>query len=317
MKIDKKYLPSKNFSVVILVTIIFFTIISASLYKKENSYTYKNSFVSEESFVSKWTKTKIDSDLDGLEDWEEILYGTDINNKDTDSDGTDDNKEIEEGRDPKIKNTAEPEQKPNDFMDEVVIEKYQSYVRENLYTPYTSIINNKINLGVTKDLVSNKNIIEVFTKNTLENIPKINYEGTTKTSDLVIVDPTGENIKDYLRFYALETKNIALFLEKDIDIITTSKINEVDGNKLLDLLSFTRENFKKAHLPGNSDWGLMYHLNIINNLEEMYSEIKDLQKTFGGKDDIMYYTILDSYYSSRDELIATLQILDNIFSLTR
>lgn len=317
MKIDKKYLPSKKFSVVIIFVIIFFSIISIILYKKENLSTYKNAFIPDNTNISKWTRTKLDTDSDGLEDWKEILYGTDINNKDTDSDGTNDNEEIEEGRDPKIKNTAEFGQKPNDFMDKVVIEKYQSYVRENLYTPYTSIIKDKINLSVNEDLINNKNIIEVLAKNTLKNIPGINYEGITKTSDLIIVNPTEETIKDYLRFYALETKNIALFLEKDIDIITTPKINEVDGNKLLDLLSFTKEKFKKAHLPGNSDWGLIYHLNIINKLEEMYSEIKDLQKTFGGKDDIIYYTTLDSYYSSRTELISTLQVLDNIFGLTR
>ncbi len=317
MKIDKKYLPSKTFSIVILITIIFFTVISASLYRKENSSIYKNPFAIEKSSLSKWTKIKADSDSDGLEDWKEILYGTDTRNKDTDSDGTDDGEEIQAGRNPKIKNTAEYGQNPNDFMDKVVVEEYQSHVRENLYIPYTSIIKDKIKLGVSEDLINNKNIIEVFAQNTLENIPGINYEGTTEVADLTIVDPTEETIKDYLRFYALETKNIALFLEKDIDIITTSKINEVDGNKLIDLLSFTKENFKKAHLPGNSDWGLTYHLKIINKLEEMYSEIKDIQKTFGGKDDIMYYATLDSYYSSRDELISTLQILDNIFGLTR
>jgi len=317
MKIDKKYLPSKKFSVVILITIFFFTIISANLYKKENSSTYKNPFAIEKKSLSKLTKIKVDSDSDGLEDWKEILYNTDPKNKDSDSDGTDDNEEIILGRDPRIKNTAEFDQNPNDFMDKVVIEEYQSNVRENLYTPYTSIIKDKIKLGVSEDLLDNKNIIEVFTKNTLKNIPSVSYKGITETSDLIIVDPTEETIKDYLRFYALETKNIALFLEKDIDIITTSKINEIDGNKLLNLLSFTKENFKKAHLPGNSDWGLTYHLKIINKLEEMYSEIKDIQETFSNKDDIMYYATLDSYYSSRDELISTLQILDNIFGLTR
>lgn len=317
MKIDKKYLPSKFFSIVILITIIFFTVISASLYKKENSSTYKNSFAIEKSSLSKWTKIKADSDSDGLEDWKEILYGTDTRNKDTDTDGTDDGEEIRVGRDPKVKNTAEYGQNPNDFMDKVVVEEYQSHIRENLYTPYTSIINDKINTEANKDLLNNNNILEVFTKNTLKNIPEISYKETTKKSDLIIVEPTEETIKDYLRFYALETKNIALFLEKDIDIITTSKINEVDCNKLLNLLSFTKENFKKAHLPDKSDWGLAYHLSIINKLEEMYSEIKDLQKTFGGKDDIMYYATLDSYYSSRSGLISTLQILDNIFGLTR
>lgn len=44
-----------------------------------------------------------DSDGDGLKDWEEALWGTDVNNPDTDGDGTEDGEEIKLGRNPKIK----------------------------------------------------------------------------------------------------------------------------------------------------------------------------------------------------------------------
>ncbi len=317
MKIDKKYLPSKNFSIIIILIICFSTFIAIYFYKKENLSVYKNAFILNDAFTSKWTKTKIDTDFDGLEDWKEILYGTNINSKDTDSDGTDDNTEIEKGRDPLKENTSDTNQTPNDLMDKIIIEKYQSYIRENLYTPYTSIIKNKINSEISNEITSNSNITEIVAKKVIENIPKIEYSGKIKASDLTVVEPSEESIKDYLRFYALETKNIILFLEKDINIITTSNIESVEYNKLLDLLSFTKENFIKAHLPGNSDWGLSYHLGIINKLEEMYLEIEDLKKTYNEKDDIMYYASLESYYKSRSELISTLEILDNIFGLTR
>lgn len=42
----------------------------------------------------------IDSDQDGLKDWEEQIYGTDAHNPDTDGDGTKDGDEITQGRDP-------------------------------------------------------------------------------------------------------------------------------------------------------------------------------------------------------------------------
>ncbi len=41
-----------------------------------------------------------DSDDDGLKDWEESLWKTDLNNSDTDGDGTPDGEEVREGRDP-------------------------------------------------------------------------------------------------------------------------------------------------------------------------------------------------------------------------
>lgn len=47
-----------------------------------------------------WSNADIDSDGDGLKDWEEEIYGTDIEKSDTDADGTDDKTEIAQSRDP-------------------------------------------------------------------------------------------------------------------------------------------------------------------------------------------------------------------------
>ena len=47
-----------------------------------------------------WSNADIDSDGDGLKDWEEEIYGTDIEKADTDGDGTDDKTEIAQSRDP-------------------------------------------------------------------------------------------------------------------------------------------------------------------------------------------------------------------------
>lgn len=44
---------------------------------------------------------QIDTDQDGLADWEEVLWQTDKNNPDTDGDGTSDGEEITASRDPK------------------------------------------------------------------------------------------------------------------------------------------------------------------------------------------------------------------------
>jgi len=41
-----------------------------------------------------------DTDNDGLKDWEEALWKTDVNNSDTDGDGTTDGEEVKTGRDP-------------------------------------------------------------------------------------------------------------------------------------------------------------------------------------------------------------------------
>lgn len=43
-----------------------------------------------------------DSDKDGLKDWEEELWGTDLNNSDTDGDGIDDGDEVDDNRNPNL-----------------------------------------------------------------------------------------------------------------------------------------------------------------------------------------------------------------------
>src|SRR5690606_29956249 len=48
------------------------------------------------------TAFELDTDGDGLRDWEESLWGTDLNEPDTDRDGMGDGEEVESGRDPLI-----------------------------------------------------------------------------------------------------------------------------------------------------------------------------------------------------------------------
>ena len=66
-----------------------------------NSINNKNSEVQEKTTtITKNAITKIDSDNDGLADWEEILWKTDLKNSDTDGDGTIDGEEVKNNRNP-------------------------------------------------------------------------------------------------------------------------------------------------------------------------------------------------------------------------
>jgi cbb3-type cytochrome oxidase subunit 3 len=56
---------------------------------------------------------EIDTDSDGLKDWEEALWNTDPLNKDSDSDGTPDGQEVREGRDPHKKGPNDKIEVPN------------------------------------------------------------------------------------------------------------------------------------------------------------------------------------------------------------
>jgi hypothetical protein len=68
--------------------------------------------------------SSLDTDSDGLKDWEEALWGTDPKNPDTDGDGTPDGEEVKEGRNPAKKG-------PDDKMTTKVKTADQSGTAEN------------------------------------------------------------------------------------------------------------------------------------------------------------------------------------------
>ncbi len=72
--------------------------------------------------------TKRDSDKDGLKDWEEGLWGTDLNNPDTDGDGTSDGDEVDVGRNPKLAG-------PGDKLDDSIV----SAKKENTFDEYNEL----------------------------------------------------------------------------------------------------------------------------------------------------------------------------------
>lgn len=71
----------------------------------------------EASYVATTTTiTDRDSDVDGLPDWEEHLYGSDPLKFDSDGDGTPDGEEVKEGRNPGKANTAKGDDSVTDMI---------------------------------------------------------------------------------------------------------------------------------------------------------------------------------------------------------
>jgi|GEM_PF-672637 len=86
---------------VIAVVFIFTKYEPTELVFVSNDATSKNEVKSaEDTFITRFAE--IDSDADGLKDWEESLWKSDPKNKDSDGDGTADGEEVSQGRDPKI-----------------------------------------------------------------------------------------------------------------------------------------------------------------------------------------------------------------------
>jgi hypothetical protein len=101
-------LPGKKVQALIIIVIGIFlayfisTLNISSWFKDKNSDNDSAKSLSLEAVSISNIDSDLDTDKDGLKDWQELLWGTDKNNADSDKDGTTDSKEIEAGRDPSI-----------------------------------------------------------------------------------------------------------------------------------------------------------------------------------------------------------------------
>jgi len=96
------YLPNKKF---ILIAVISLLVAGGGFFVFKNYNSEKSRKIAEQELSSASEpviaqEIDKDSDNDGLKDWEEALWKTDLNNPDTDKDGVSDSQEIKEGRNP-------------------------------------------------------------------------------------------------------------------------------------------------------------------------------------------------------------------------
>ncbi len=95
----KEFLPSNKivaFLIIPVFSIIIFYILNSYILGDKKNLAFASDDL---SGIVQEEKNK-DSDNDGLKDWEERLYGTDIKIKDSDKDGVNDGDEVKKGSDP-------------------------------------------------------------------------------------------------------------------------------------------------------------------------------------------------------------------------
>jgi len=189
------YLPSKKLSLMILSIIfagggVFWVAHVGKLVPEDSS-----SFV-ETAEVTNLTLSFIeqDSDNDGLKDWEESLWGTDVNNPDSDGDGTSDGDEVAIKRNPTIAG-------PNDaYVEEVKGSEGEAAETEDLSRTallareyFATIINLKESGNFNDDTVSK------LSESLVQNFTGENRAGGNRSkSDIVI---TEDNSAGSLRAY--------------------------------------------------------------------------------------------------------------------
>ncbi|MDB5259586.1 MAG: hypothetical protein JWO73_794, partial [Candidatus Taylorbacteria bacterium] len=106
------YVTKKNIVLIVIAALFVTGVFFITEYRNKNAeqaiYLSKSADIIATSTVmseEEIAANNVDSDGDGLHDWEEVLWSTDPKNPDSDGDGTPDGAEVAAGRNPLVKKT--------------------------------------------------------------------------------------------------------------------------------------------------------------------------------------------------------------------
>lgn len=175
----QQYLPSKQFFIVVGILAIF----TGSIFGVQAYIKHRNLIRAQEearlAAIIPISTKNIDSDGDGLLDWEEAAMGTNPYKIDTDGDGTTDSIEVALRRDPLTKG-------PNDYMSIISTTTVPVITSAENLTETEKMMRTMLTLAV-RDPQNNADLPEAISKEVIDTLNK-------KTADLPIVF-TENNIK--------------------------------------------------------------------------------------------------------------------------
>lgn len=256
------------------------------------------------------TISKIDSDNDGLPDWEETLYGTDPQNSDTDNDGTTDGKEKELGRNPLIKG-------PKDSLVPEKTSVATSEEKENLTLTDTfarSFFTQYMNLQQSGVKITSDNADQIagdYLKNAT--LPSISAKQYT-SSDLSLVDSNPNTLASY------QTSITAIFAK----YWPTGKVNELsimqqsftnNDTKALDemtaVISAYQNILNNTLALSVPKLAVSLHLNVINSLATYIQTLKMVQLAY--TDPLSGLVGLNAYQDNRSNALISIANLRAYF----
>jgi hypothetical protein len=246
-------------------------------------------------------ESSVDSDEDGLLDWQESLYGSNPNSFDTDGDGTGDGDEIKDGRDPTIAGPEDQLIKINDLINsDFEAEGYEpgtltDTFSKELFANYFDLkSNDNVNSQTGQELI-NKLTTEVSSIDVLE---KPYSQG-----DLLLVSTN----KNSLTKYGKEVAIVYSDYLKQMD--SFSNLEEgVYVNKISFLYKQLAEVLSDVLVP---DVAMTIHLDILNSIYAkavLYETLNEYEK-----DPIKSLLVIKDFRESNDDEVVLFEKLANYF----
>ncbi len=283
LKIKKSNLIILPVAIIFAVGLILFI----GAYAKKDAFSQFTLWGAKETTISSQT---IDSDNDGLKDWEENLYKTDPCNPDTDGDGYLDGEEINSGHNPLVKG-------PNDnqvFYPLPVGDKYN--ITNKIFADFSSVLNSYIeqknqyaqdhpNIKSPKEYLSqtsSETLTEMFTRAMsdnennwtiqvnaiLEQLPEI-FNIEIIDNDIIITDDNS-------------SKAINAYIQKLFSVIKSADFLLNETNLVLLKDSLISEDFAQIDgliLTNDETIALLLNYPVPSSIKNMHKQFLKLQIT--------------------------------------
>lgn len=250
----------------------------------------------------------IDSDGDGLKDWEERLWRTDSNHPDTDGDGTSDGDEVVAERDPAVAG-------PNDSLKEVILSRNRGIraitedrslnVSEAISRAiFSSYLSTKTNTGASA------NEAEALAILLAEKLPE------SKNYTLSSLNISSANTKEAYKLYgnslagALQSGDTGL--ESELTIF--ARAVETKDKRELQKLDVVISNLEgiiagalRAPVPAAS---AQLHLSLVNYFEAVKYDLGGMKLIFD--DPTLAFLALNSYKTDTQKLLENLEAIRKV-----
>ncbi len=258
------------FSAIIIVTGAFFLAEYKNKKTEKLAYSSLVATSSEEIFQNQ----DVDSDNDGLKDWEEVLLGTNPKDPDTDKDGTSDGKEISLRRNPLVKGPKDGEKDVTATGDKKVELAPIDLFARNFFARYMELKQ----AGVSQDKESQQELANmVIQQGVVLALPK-----TYTMKDI----QTSNNIsKEYISNYVDEVNQIFLNNQnkgRDESTIAKESIEKENPEilKEIDPIIATYKRVVASLLKVKAPYNLSEnHLNMVNAMSGFLFVAESLRKS--------------------------------------
>ncbi len=236
---------------------------------------------------------KSDDDKDNLEDWEEVLWGTDTKNPDTDKDGTKDGDEIKANRNP-LK--AGPEDKLTDLDAStktkavIQVESDKTKTGEIGRELFSNYLEAK-KTGATLDPQTQSKIInETFSNKSLNQEFKKYSSSDIKLSASSDLKTYGNNLG--LAFYEGRTDNKTSEMEILSAAVVDGKQDEIEKlDQIINSYTAILKSLATVPVPQNL---ISKHLALLNSTSKLLSDIEGFRKIF--TDPLVGVVAVSNYY---------------------